>query len=87
MCDFSKCSCEKNQECNVCARIKKKLISVLAITYQGLKVEFVKSGYLVKSIQNHYKVITEGIKVGGLNKLDVTVKDHQALLSTTMSTE
>lgn len=65
--------------------IKKKIILVSTITYQGLKVEFVKLGYLMKDIQDHHKVIVQGIRVGGLYKLDVTVKDHQALSSTTMS--
>jgi hypothetical protein len=41
----------------------------------------------VKDMQDHYKVIVEGIRVGGLYKLDVTVESHQALLSTSVSTE
>jgi hypothetical protein len=64
--------------------IKKILVST--IIDQGLKVEFVKSSCLVKDIHHHYKVIAKGIGVGGLYKLDVTMKDHQALSSTTMST-
>jgi hypothetical protein len=42
-------------------RIKKNLISLSTITYQCFKVEFVKSSCQVKDMQNHYKVIEEGI--------------------------
>jgi len=67
--------------------IKKNLISVSTITDQNLKVEFIKSQCFVKDIQNHYNVIATGTRVGGLYKLDVTKGNHQALTSTTMSTE
>jgi hypothetical protein len=67
--------------------IKKNLISVSTIANQDLKVEFVKSQCVVKDIQDHYKIIARGSRVGGLYKLDVTRKDHQALASTTMSME
>jgi len=69
------------------AWIKKNLISVSTIKDQGLKVEYVKSSCHVKDIQDHYKVIIEGIRVRGLYKLDVAIKDHQVLSSTTMSIE
>jgi hypothetical protein len=36
---------------------KKILISVSTITNQGLKVEFVKTCYLVKYMKHNYKVI------------------------------
>eukprot|EP00253_Pinus_taeda_P019494 PITA_19494 len=66
--------------------IKKNLISVSTITDQDLKVEFVKSQCVVKDVQDQYKIIATGTKVGGLYKLDVTRKSHQGLASTTMST-
>ena len=56
--------------------IKKNLIYVSTITDQDLKVEFVKSQCVVKDIQDKYKVIATGTKVGGLYKLDVTRKSH-----------
>lgn len=37
-------------------------------------------------MKDKYKVISTGTRVGGLYKLDVTRKSHQALASTTMST-
>ena len=40
-----------------------------------------------EDIQDHYKIIARGFRVGGLYKLDVTRRDHQALASTTMSME
>jgi hypothetical protein len=66
--------------------IKKNLISVSTITDQNLNVEFMQSKCFVKDIQNHYKVIATGTRIGGLYKLDVTRGTHQALTSTTMST-
>ena len=65
---------------------KMNLISVSTIIDQDLKVEFVKSQCVVKYIQDKYKVIATGTRVGGLYKLDVTRKSHQALASTTIST-
>jgi hypothetical protein len=65
--------------------INKNIISIFTIIYQGWKIKFVKSGFQVKDLLNHYKVIEERIKVGDLNKLDVTVESHQALLYTSMS--
>jgi hypothetical protein len=41
----------------------------------------------VKDIHDHYKVVATRVRVGGLYKLDVTRKNHQALASTTMSQE
>jgi hypothetical protein len=67
--------------------IKKNLISISTIADQDLKGEFVKSHCVVKDIQDHYKIIARGFRVGGLYKLDVTRMDHQALASTTMSME
>jgi hypothetical protein len=67
--------------------IKKNLIFVSTITDQDLKVESVKSRCVVKDIQDHYKIIARGSRVGGLYKLDVTRRDHQVLASTTMSME
>jgi hypothetical protein len=66
--------------------INKNLISVSEIKDQGSKVEFVKSGCHVKDLQDHYKFIGEGIGVGGIYKIVVTIKSHQALLSTSVST-
>lgn len=40
----------------------------------------------MKDIQDHYKVIATGTRVGDLYKLDVTRKNHQVLASTTIST-
>jgi hypothetical protein len=42
--------------------IKKNLISVSTITDQYLKVEFLKSHCAVKGMQDHYKIITTGIR-------------------------
>jgi hypothetical protein len=65
---------------------KKHLISVLAITYQGLKVEFLDCCQ-VKDMQDHYKVLAEGITLGGLYNLGVTFQSHQAMLTTSVSTK
>jgi len=67
--------------------IKKKLIYVSTITNQNLKVEFFKTHCRVKYFLDHCKHVASGIRVGGLYKLDVTSKIHQALTSTTMSIE
>ena len=67
--------------------IKKNLIYVSTIADEDLKVEFVKSQCVVKDIHDHYKIIARGSRVGGLYKLDVTRRDHQALASTTVSME
>jgi hypothetical protein len=50
-------------------------------------VEFLKSQCLVKDIQDFYRVVATGTRIGGLYKLDVTKNNHQVLASTTMSTE
>ena len=52
-----------------------------------MNVEFIESHCLVKDIQNHYKVIATWTRIGGLYKIDVTKSNHQALTSTTMTTE
>ena len=49
--------------------IKKNLISVSSITNQNLNVEFMQSHCLAKDIQNHYKVIAIGTRIGELYKL------------------
>lgn len=67
--------------------IKKNLMSISTIATQDLKVEFVKSQSIVKDIQDRYKVISTGTRVGGLYKVDVTRTWHQALASTAMSTK
>ena len=67
--------------------IKKNLISVSTISDQNLNVEFMQSHYLVKDIQNHHNFIAIGTRIGGLYKLDVTKSNHQALESTTITTE
>jgi hypothetical protein len=66
--------------------IKKNLISISTIIDQNLNVEFMHSKCFVKDIQNHYKFISTGTRIGGLYKLDVTMSTHQTLTSTTMST-
>lgn len=66
--------------------IKKNLIYVSSVTGQDLKVEFVKSGCVVKDIHDHYRVIARGTKVGGLYKLNVTKITYHALAPATMST-
>jgi hypothetical protein len=65
--------------------IKNNLISVSTIADQDLKVEFSKSQCFVKDIHVHYKVVSTGVRVGAMYKLDVTKKNFQALASTTMS--
>lgn len=59
--------------------LKKNLMSVSTITDQHLKVEFVKSHCLVKDVQDNYKVVAKGMRIGGLYKLDVMKNGHQAL--------
>jgi len=44
--------------------INKNLISVSTIEDQYLKVEFVKSHYVVKYIQDYCKIIVKGFRVG-----------------------
>jgi len=66
--------------------LKKNLISVSTITDNHLKVEFGKFGCIVKDVQDHYRVVSTGTRVGGLYRLDVTVKRHVALTSTETST-
>jgi hypothetical protein len=41
----------------------------------------------VKDLKDHYKIVALRVTVGGLYKLDVTSKNHQALTSATMPTE
>ena len=41
----------------------------------------------MKDIHNHYNFIATGTRIGGLYKLDVTKSNHQALASTTITTE
>ena len=67
--------------------INKNLIFVSTITNQNLKVEFFKTHCIVKDLQNHYKIVAKGVRVGVLYKLDVTSKNHQALTSATMPTK
>ena len=67
--------------------IKKNLIYVSTITDNNLTVEFGKLMCVVKDIKDHYRVISIGTRVGGLYKLDATMKLHVALTSTTMSTK
>jgi hypothetical protein len=66
--------------------IKKNLIYVSTITDNNLKVEFGKLRCVVKDVQDHYRIVSTGTRVGGLYKLDVTMNRHVALASTTMST-
>lgn len=66
--------------------LKKNLLSVSTITDNHLKVEFGKLGCIVKDVQDHYKVVSTGTRVGGLYRLDVTVKRHVALTSQETST-
>jgi hypothetical protein len=66
--------------------IKKKLISVSTITDQNLKVEFFKTYCIVKDFLDHYRIVATGVRVGGLYKIDVTNKNHQALIFATMPT-
>jgi len=67
--------------------IKKNLIYISTITNQEIKVEFVKWVCVVKDIQYHYMIVSTSTRVARLYNLDVTRKGHQALASTTMSTE
>lgn len=60
--------------------LKKNLLSVSTITDNHLKVEFGKLGCIVKDVQD-YRVVSTGTRVGGLYRLDVTVKRHVALTS------
>jgi len=67
--------------------IKKNLIYVSTIDDNDLKVEFLKSQCVIKDVQDHYRIIATGTRIGGLYKLDVTKNSHQAMTSTTMTTE
>ena len=67
--------------------IKKNLISSFTIVDNDLKVEFVKSWCVVKDIRYRYRVVSICTRVGGLYKLDVTMNNHLALASSTMSTK
>ena len=66
--------------------IKNNFIYVSTITDNNLKVEFGKLGCIVKDIQDRYRVVSTSTRVGGLYKLDVTMKRHVALTSTATST-
>jgi len=68
-------------------RITRKLIYVSTITDKDLNVEFLKTHCIVKDLQDHYRNVSLGVRVGGLYKLDVTSKNHQVLTSVTMLTE
>jgi hypothetical protein len=67
--------------------VNKNLIFVSTITDQNLKVEFFKTHCIVKDLQDNYINVALGVRVGGLYKLDVTSKNHQALTSPTIPTE
>jgi len=67
--------------------IKNNLLYVSIIVDNDLKVEFLKSQCVVKYIQDHYRIVATGTRIGGLYKLDVTKNNHQVLTYTTMSTE
>jgi hypothetical protein len=67
--------------------IKKNLISLSTITDQNLKVEFFKNYCIVKDLLDHFQTVAMGVKAGGLYKLDVIIKAHHALTSSTMPTE
>ena len=67
--------------------IKKNLRYVFTIVDNDLKVEIVKSRCVVKDIQDCYRVVSTGTRVGGLYKFDMTMNNHQELTSTTMSTK
>ena len=66
--------------------LKKNLISISTITDNNLKVGFGKLGCIMKDVQDRYRVVSTSTRVGGLYKLDVTMKRHVALTSTTTST-
>ena len=67
--------------------IKKKLIYILTITENDMKVEFGKYQCHIKDIRNHFKIVATGSRCGGLYKLDVSKDGHQALASTVITTE
>lgn len=68
-------------------QIKKNLIYVSTILHRNLKFEFFKTHCIVKDLLDHCKLVSSGVSVGGLYKLDVTNKSHQALTYTTVSTK
>ena len=65
--------------------IKNNLIYVYVITDNDMKVEFGKYKCHVKDVQDHYRVIEIGSKLGGLDKLDAIKGNHQALTYSTIS--
>ena len=65
--------------------IKKNLIFVSAITDNDMKFEFDKYKCHVKDVQDHYRVIATGSRLGGLYKLDAIKGNHQALAASAIS--
>ena len=50
-----------------------------------MQVEFDKYKCHVKNVQDHYRVIATGSRLGGLYKLDAIKGNHQALAASTIS--
>ena len=63
------------------------LVSVSTLSDQGLKVEFLKAGCQVKVMKKQNNVIVEGIRIGGLYKLNINMENHHAMTSTCVSTK
>ena len=65
--------------------IKNNLIFVSTITDNDMKVEFDKYKFHVKNIQDHYRVIAIGSRLGRLYKTDAIKGNHQALATSVIS--
>jgi hypothetical protein len=68
-------------------RIKKNFDLCVHNYRSEFEGQFFKTHCIVKDLLDHYQPVASGVRVGGLYKLDVTNKNHQALTSATMSTE
>ena len=65
--------------------IKQNLTCVSAIIDNDIKVEFNKYKFHVKDVQDNYRVIATGSRLGGLYKLDAIKGNHEALAASTIS--
>ena len=53
---------------NFVPRLTKKLLSMSQITWHGYKVEFYSYKYLIKNINDGYKIVARGVENDGIYK-------------------
>ena len=58
---------------------------MLYYTDNDMKIEFDKYNCHVKDVQDHYRVIATGSRLGGLYKLDAIKGNHRVLAASTIS--